>query len=274
MNKTTILGLLVGIGAILGGAVLDGTPFASLISVPAFIVVLVGTLGATALSYPLEDMLRLPKLVMKVMFESKQKSEAIVETFVDLATRARRDGLLSLESEADNLGDQFLRRGIQLVVDGTDEELIKAILHADIEATVARHESGFAIFETMGGFSPTLGIMGAVLGLIHVLSQVNDPTKLAAGIATAFVATLYGVGSANLIFLPMGNKLRLQSEEEEHLRKLMVAGILSIHAGDNPRVVRQKLESFLAPKHRGESAAAPAAGAADAAAPVAAGARR
>lgn len=267
MNKTTILGLLVGIGAVLGGAVLDGTPFSSLINVPAFIVVLVGTFGATSLSYPLEDMLRLPKLGLKVIFESKHKPEAIVETFVELATRARRDGLLSLESEADKLGDSFLQRGIQLVVDGTDEGLIKAILNADIEATVARHASGYAIFETMGGFAPTLGIMGAVLGLIHVLSQVDDPTKLAAGIATAFVATLYGVGSANLIFLPMGSKLRLQSEEEEHVRKLMLSGILAIHAGDNPRIVRQKLESFLAPKHRGGSAEASAvAGAAGAAA--------
>jgi chemotaxis protein MotA len=274
MNKTTILGLLVGLVAVLGGAMLDGTPFSSLINVPAFVVVIVGTVGATALSYPVEDLLRVPGLLRRVLLEGRPNSGAIVETFVDLATRARRDGLLSLESEAGKAGDPFLQRGIQLVVDGTDEALIKGILEGDIESTSARHASGYALFDTMGGFSPTLGIMGAVLGLIHVLSQVDDPTKLAAGIATAFVATLYGVGSANLVFFPFANKLRLQSENEEHLHRLMVRGILAIHAGDNPRIVRQKLETFLAPEHRGRLAEKPAGTSASDATAAAAGARR
>lgn len=256
MDKTSLIGLIVGIVAVFGGAILDDTKIQSLVNVPAFIIVLVGTMGATALSYPMENMLRLPGLVRRLFFEQGQKREAVVETFVALATRARRDGLLSLESEADKVGDPFLRRGIQLVVDGTDESLLKVILESDIHATAARHSSGYALFDTMGGFSPTLGIMGAVLGLIHVLSKVDDPTKLAAGIATAFVATLYGVGSANLVFFPFANKLRLLSEEEEHTRKLMLQGILAINAGDNPRIVRQKLESFLAPKDRGHADAA------------------
>lgn len=272
MDKTTIIGLIVGIAAVLGGALLDETKIESLINVPAFIIVLVGTLGATALSYPLDQMLRLPSLFRRALFEQENKPTELVETFVELATRARRDGLLSLESEAEKIENPFLRRGIQLVVDGTDETLITQVLEADIAATAERHASGYSIFDTMGGFSPTLGIMGAVMGLIHVLSKVDDPTKLASGIAVAFVATLYGVGSANLIFFPLANKLRLLSEEEQQVRRLIIRGILSINAGDNPRIVRQKLEAFLAPKHRGERAAKAEAPAASA--PAAAAARR
>jgi chemotaxis protein MotA len=194
--------------------------------------------------------MRLPGLLKRAVIEQNTERGGLVETFVALATRARRDGLLSLESEADKMTDPFLRRGVQLVVDGTDETVIRQVLEADVAATKERHQVGYSIFDTMGGFSPTLGIMGAVLGLIHVLSKVDDPTKLAAGIATAFVATLYGVGTANLIFFPMANKLRLLSEEESNLRGLMIRGILSINAGDNPRVVRQKLEAYLPPKSR------------------------
>lgn len=274
MDKATVVGLIVGIVAVFGGAILDDTKIQSLVNVPAFIIVLVGTMGATTLSYPLEDMIRLPKVVGRLFFTHAPKRSSLLESFVELATRARRDGVLSLESEAEKLPDAFMRRGIQLVVDGTDESLIREILEADAAAMVARHGSGISIFDTMGGFSPTLGIMGAVLGLIHVLSKVDDPTKLAAGIATAFVATLYGVGSANLVFFPFANKLRFLSEDEEGLRKLMIHGILAINAGDNPRVVRQKLESFLSPSDRGATAEKPSASAAVSPAPAPAAARR
>ncbi len=275
MDKTSIIGLIVGLAAVLGGAMMDGTPIQSLLNLPAFVIVIVGTLGATALSYPTGEFVRLPSLFKRVFFEQTHDRIELVETFVQLATKARRDGLLSLESQIEKVHDKFLLRGIQLVIDGTDEAVIRQVLEADMNAAYDRHHGGYAIFDTMGGFSPTLGIMGAVLGLIHVLSQVADPSKLAAGIAVAFVATLYGVGMANLVFLPMGSKLRVQAEEEEALRGLMMRGILAINAGDNPRIVRQKLDSFLAPKKRGgANAKAEASAGAPAAPAVPAAARR
>lgn len=254
MDKTTLIGLIVGLTAVFGGTLLDGTPMTSLISVPAFVIVIVGTLGATIVSNPMENVKRLPALLGRAFFDKGQRGSELVEMFVDLATRARKDGVLSLESEIKNLADPFFRKGVQLVVDGTDEEVIKEVLEADVEATAERHASGYAMFEMMGGYSPTLGIIGAVLGLIHVLSKVDDPTKLAAGIAVAFVATLYGISTANLIYLPIGSKLRLKSEEEQRRGRLIMQGILAIQAGDNPRVIRDKLDVFLAPQHRSGAA--------------------
>src|SRR5579875_798385 len=224
MDKTTALGIILGIGAVLLGAVLDQTRLESLLSLPAFFIVIGGTLGATIASNPTTEVMRLPALLRTALVEKSIPAGELVDLFVDLATRARKDGVLSLE--------------------------------ADIAATRERHRTGYTMFDTMGGFAPTLGILGAVLGLIHVLSQVDDPSKLAAGIAVAFVATLYGVGSANLIFFPLANKLRSRSEAEEQLRHLMLQGILAIQAGDNPRIVRDKLEVYLAPGKRSDSTAA------------------
>jgi len=256
MDKTTLIGLVMGIAAVLGGAMLDGTSIQSLVNLPAFLIVIGGTTGATALSYPLEQMLNLPRLFRQALFDKSESPGALVETFVRFATMARKEGVLSLEKDAEQIPDPFLRKGIQLAVDGTDETVIRQVLTADIEAMSERHQIGYSLFETMGGFAPTLGIMGAVLGLIHVLSQVADPSKLAAGIAVAFVATLYGVGSANLIFFPVGNKLRMKSEEEMRMRHLIVQGVLAIQAGENPRILRDRLEVFLSPSARGKAAQA------------------
>lgn len=255
MDKTTLLGLALGFIAIFGGAVLDGTPLPSLISIPAFLIVIVGTIGATVLSNPVERVRRAPALIRCAFFERGQSGSDLIDIIVNLAMKARRDGVLSLESEAEEIDDLFLRRGIQLVVDGADDQVIRKVLETDMATTAERHRAGYAMFDMMGGFAPTLGILGAVMGLIHVLTEVNDPTKLAAGIAVAFVATLYGVGTANLIYFPLGNKLRSKSEDEQHLRSLMLQGVLAIQAGDNPRLVRDKLEIYLAPKDRGNSQA-------------------
>lgn len=254
MDKTTVIGLIVAIGAVLTGALLDGIGVASLMSLPAFLIVFGGTVGATILSNPIENVMRLPTLLRCAFVPRGYKGEELVDLFVTLATKARKDGVLSLEKQVSQLDDPFLRKAVQLVIDGTDEEIIVEVLKADIAAMTERHRSGYSMFEMMGGFAPTLGILGAVLGLIHVLSKVDDPTKLAGGIAVAFVATLYGVGSANLLFFPIGNKLHSRSEEEAHLRRLILQGVLAIQAGDNPRIVRDKLDVFIAPKHRQSAA--------------------
>ena len=263
MDKATLFGLILGLCAVLGGAILDGTQIAGLLNLPAFLIVIGGTIGASSVGVSLERMLTLPALFRRGLFPQRQEGAELVDLFVRLATTARREGLLSLEREAEQIQDAYLRRGIQLLVDGSDDDVIRDILTTDTKAMIERHREGFTIFEVMGGYSPTMGIIGAVLGLIHVLSEVQDPTKLASGIAVAFVATLYGVSSANLIFFPLANKLRFRSEEEAQTRELILNGVLAIQSGANPRIVRDKLEVFLAPKARSKAAAS-----AEAAAPA------
>ena len=169
---------------------------------------------------------------------------------VRFAERARREGLLVLEEEARRIDDDFLQRGMRLAIDGTDPEMVREILSTEIHFLQARHKVGENIFTTLGGFAPTLGIIGTVMGLIHMLANLSDPAKMGPLIAGAFIATLYGVSSANLIFLPIGNKLKARSAEEVIVREVMVEGILSIQTGDNPRIVEEKLKAFLAPKMR------------------------
>jgi chemotaxis protein MotA len=177
----------------------------------------------------------------------------VVDTFVNLADRARREGLLALEQEAANL-EPFTRRGVQMVVDGSDPALVREILEADIEAMQARHKPGAGIFEAMGGFAPTMGIIGTVMGLVHVLENLSEPDKLGPLIASAFLATLYGIFFANAMFLPFGAKLKSKSSDEAHLKQLVVEGILAVQSGDNPRVVREKLDAYLPPALRGGAA--------------------
>jgi chemotaxis protein MotA len=167
-----------------------------------------------------------------------------------MAEKARREGLLSLEEETQTLSDPFLRKGISLVVDGTDPELVKDILESDLDAMEARHSRQAGLYMTMGGFAPTLGIIGTVMGLVHVLENLSDPGTLGPAISSAFIATFYGVSSANLVFLPIGNKLKRISHDEVHARTMLIEGVISIQAGDNPRVVEEKLRTFLDPAER------------------------
>ena len=178
---------------------------------------------------------------------------------VTLSEKARRDGLLALEDDVAELGDPFAQKGIQLVVDGADSELVRAILSSEIDGMAARHSANAKTFATAGGFAPTLGILGTVMSLVHVLENLDSPSSLGHSIAGAFIATLYGVGSANLIFLPIANKLKEMSGEEIAYREMLLEAILSIQAGDNPRLLREKLETFLAPLERGAAVKAAAA---------------
>jgi chemotaxis protein MotA len=193
-----------------------------------------------------------------------------VELIVSLAEQARREGLLALDAQLAEIDDDFTRKGLQLVVDGTDPELVREILDAEIDGMTTRHAAGATAFEKAGGFAPTMGIIGTVMGLVHVLQNLSNPSMLGPAISTAFIATLLGVGAANVIFLPVGARLRALSSAEAELRILTVEGILSVQAGDNPRVVGDKLRSFVAPAERGDGDEEPsAAAAAPAATPVA-----
>jgi chemotaxis protein MotA len=197
-----------------------------------------------------------PSLYKKTFMAERPDMRTQVEVLVDHAERARRDGLLALEEELESIEDPYTRKGLQLVVDGTDPDLVRDILEAEVDAMRARHRAGAKVFENAGGFAPTMGIIGTVMGLISVLQKLDQPETLGPAISGAFIATLLGVGAANVVFLPIALRLKQLSEAEAEARYLVLEGVLAIQSGDNPRVVREKLEAFLPLALRGEEDAA------------------
>ncbi len=255
MDLSSIIGLVLGFGMLIASFVLDGGHVTSLLKPTAAMIVFGGTIGATMTSFTVNDLKQVGTL-FKIMFsEKKYEVNELIVTLCGFAEKARREGLLSLERETASVDDEFVRQGIQLVVDGTDPTLVRDILETQIEFTNQRHKIGADIFETAGGYSPTMGIIGTVMGLVHVLSNLAEPEKLGGAIALAFIATLYGVGFANLVWLPIGHKLKLKSKQEEFMKEITLEGILSIQAGDNPSIVREKLRAFLSEKVRQEAVA-------------------
>ncbi|HVP21217.1 MAG TPA: motility protein A [Anaerolineaceae bacterium] len=249
MDLATIIGLIVGMVTIILVMVLDGGSPAELFAVPqAILLIIAGSLSATTITVPLRIIMRLPVLVMKAVLEVSFDSAAAIETLAAMADKARREGLLALEEESKKIKDPFMLRGIMLVVDGIDPAQVEAILENNIHHMRERHKQCYGLFTAAGGFAPTFGIIGTVMGLISVLKQLDDPTKLAGSIASAFLATLWGLLTANLIYLPLGAKLKSKSEEEIAYRTLLMEGILAIQAGENPRVLKEKLYAYLPPK--------------------------
>jgi chemotaxis protein MotA len=259
MQLTAILGIIIGFAGIIVGNVLEGGNPLKLIQIPAFIIVVVASLGITMLANPGSNVSAAPKAVLKTFRKPDLDPQALIATITSLAERARKEGLLSLESEAQSLSDPFLKKGIELIVDGTDPEIVESTMRNELYVMEKRHESVYTVFEGMGGYAPTMGVLGTVMGLVHVLELLGsgDVEALGHGIAAAFIATLYGVGSANLIFLPLGNRLKKLSQEEVLVREMMIEGILGIQAGENPRVIQQKLLGFLSPAHREKATAEP-----------------
>jgi chemotaxis protein MotA len=234
-------------------SMMDGTSPASFINIPALMIVLGGTAGATLASVGMPSMKRIPGLYKMVFSAEPPDLRGQLDSLVALADKARREGLLALDAELGEIEDGFTRKALQLVVDGTDPEMVHAILEAEVDGMAARHEASAAPFEKAGGFAPTMGIIGTVLGLVHVLQNLAAPSTLGPSISAAFIATLMGVGSANVIFLPIANRLKAISSEEMELRMMTLEGILSIQAGDNPRLVADKLMSYLPPAERTSS---------------------
>ena len=250
MKASTAVGIAAAFGGLLLGALMEGSAVGAFFNVPAALIVLGGTFGATLASTSMEAMKRIPALYKKAMSAEKPDLAGRVELLVSLADRARRDGLLALEGEIEQLDDEFTRKGLQLVVDGTEPELVLQVLENEIDGTNARHAVGRSVFEKAGGFAPTMGIIGTVMGLVHVLENLDAPETLGPAISGAFIATLYGVASANVIFLPVGNRLKHISDSEVALRELTIEGVLAIQAGDNPRIVADKLMAFVPPEER------------------------
>jgi chemotaxis protein MotA len=250
MKASTAIGIGVAFAGLAAGALMEGASPTAFLNIPALLIVLGGTFGATFAGTSLEKIKLIPALYTKAIGAEKPDMGGQLELLVSFAERARREGLLALDEEVGLLDDAFTRKGLQLVVDGTDPELVREILENEIDGMVARHQTAVAPFEKAGGFAPTMGILGTVMGLVHVLENLAAPATLGPAISGAFIATLYGVGSANVIFLPTANKLKSLSGEEIELRTMTLEGILSIQAGDNPRVVADKLLSFIPPGER------------------------
>ncbi len=250
MDLSTLGGLLLAVGALVGSLLMDGGELKSLWSASALTLIIGGTVGATAVSFPLEDLRQLPRLLIKSFTGAREDAMASIDTIVSLVEKARREGLLTLQNETPKLNDPFMIRGIELVVDGTDPQAVRSILETDIAFMEKRHRSGASILETAGGFAPTMGIIGTVMGLVHVLGNLSEPDKMGPAIAVAFLATFYGIFTANVFWLPLANKLKARSADEILLRELVLEGVLSLQAGESPRIVREKLEVFLSPKQK------------------------
>ncbi|MHB0878681.1 MAG: flagellar motor protein [Anaerolineae bacterium] len=257
MEISTPIGIVLTFAALIIAFVLDEGNPAGLLRPTAAMIVFGGTFGAAFTAFPLATVLKIPKMIMLSVMPPKMDFDGTIATFVQLADKARREGLLSLEEEAQKITDPFLKRGVMLVVDGVDAEVVREILESEITNMEKRHKSSYAVLSAMGGFSPTMGVVGTVMGLTLVLSTMaEDPGGIGEKIGTAFVATLYGVGFANALWLPIASKLKGISEREVALREMMTEGVLAVQAGENPRIVREKLETFIPPKLRGAAEAA------------------
>jgi len=254
MKAITAIGIACAFGALFVSAILEGTNPVAFLNIPALILITGGTAGATMASTNFRAFMTAPKAAIMSFKGSPIDSASSIGLMVELSEKARRNGLLALEEDVAKIDDAYTRKGLQLVVDGTDSDLVAAILEAEVDGLAARHQLVAGLFATAGGFAPTVGIIGTVMGLIHVLENLAAPSTLGPAISGAFIATLYGVSSANLMFLPIGNKLKEMSAVEVNHRLMILDAILSIQAGDNPRVLSEKLEAFVAPSDRGKSA--------------------
>lgn len=245
MDILSILGVIVALGAILGGNILEGGHTSSLIQLTAFVIVAGGTVGAIMIQVPLATFKRSMQMASWVFKPPRQQPQEAIEKIVSWSNIARREGLLGLENIAEQEPDLFARKGLQLLVDGNEPEVIRGILEVDLESQEYRDTQGAKVWEGMGGYSPTIGIIGAVMGLIHVMNNLADPSLLGAGIAVAFVATIYGVGLANLFFLPIANKLKGLIHVQTRFREMLLEGVVSIAEGENPRNIETKLNGYL-----------------------------
>ncbi len=253
MDIATLLGFFAGWGILITAIAIGGKPLL-FINAPSILIVFGGTFASTLINYPLSDVLSVLRTLRHAFFHKEQTPDALIDKLVMFAAIARREGILALENHVDKgpSGDPFLRRSVQLAVDGTSPELIKDILSTELAFTESRHSLGQSMLLAMGAYSPAFGMIGTLVGLIQMLAELNDPTKIGFGMATALVTTLYGALLANVFFLPAAGKLKVRTANELLTKEVIIEGILSIQSGDNPRIVEQKLLAFVAPSSRGE----------------------
>jgi chemotaxis protein MotA len=261
MKASSGIGLVIGALGIAMGATMEGSSVMAVMNPSAMLIVLVGTFGAVMTGTSFASVKNIPSLFKKAFMAEPPDLNKRVQELVSYAEQARRDGLLALDEQLATIEDPYTRKGLQLVVDGTDPDLVADVLEAENSAMKKRHSAGTQPFEKAGGYAPTMGIIGTVFGLVHVLSNLSRPETLGPSISAAFIATLLGISSANIVYLPIAARLKQLSAEELHFRAMTLEGILAIQAGDNPRVVAEKLMAYVPPSQRPteEEAAAAAA---------------
>ena len=250
MKSATPIGIGIAMALLAFGAIMEGTNPASLFNLPATVIIFGGLVGVSIAAFGMEEMKKVPALYKKAFSMEFPELGANVVLIHHFADRARRDGLLALEEEAGQLDDPFVKKGLGLVVDGSDPDTVAEVLELEIDSMRKRHKQGQNTFKGAGGFAPTLGVLGTVMGLLHALSILDQPELLGPAIAGAFMATLYGVGAANVVILPVESRLKQLTEAETQSRQMVVEGLLAVQAGDNPRMVAEKLMAFVPPDQR------------------------
>ena len=229
---------------------MGSAPFSAFIDIPSALVVLGGSMAAGLMSFPLKSMLGAPLVVKNAFFNKATAIPQLIEQIVSLADTARRDGLLALESRLDEIDNNFIILGVQMAVDGTRAEVIEDIMRTEVDAVATRHRDGKSILDQLGRFAPAYGMIGTLMGLIMMLSDMSDPSSIGAGMAVALITTLYGAIAANVVFIPFAEKLGFINKQELLAMEITVRGIMAIQSGENPRVIEQKLSTFLPPKAR------------------------
>jgi chemotaxis protein MotA len=252
LDLASIIGLVVAVAAILGGQALEGGSVRSLIQPTAALIVLGGTFGACILQFPQSAIMVSLKALFRVFQEPKTNNKEVIQEIIRLANKARKEGVISLESDAQKITDPFLKKALTMAMDGVEPKVLQETMELEIANLEEEAEQPIKFWQSAGGYSPTIGILGAVLGLIHVMENLSDPSKLGGGIAVAFVATVYGVALANLVYLPMAGKLKLKSKAQLVAKEIMLVGVISILEGENPRLIDDKLRSYLTRKEQEE----------------------
>ncbi|MGZ5050357.1 MAG: flagellar motor protein [Methylobacter sp.] len=251
MDFLSVTGIMIGIGAILSGVILDGGDINSLVNMPALVIVFGGTFGATLLQFPPAVFVRSMKMLPRVLLPQELILADQIDKIVHWSQLARKEGFLALDNALSDEEDPFIKKGLQLLVDGSSAETIREMLELDIAAKENMGMQAAGLYEAMGGYAPTIGILGAVTGLIHVMQNLTNPSLLGQGIATAFVATIYGVGSANLVFLPVANKLKHHVLALTQAREMLTDGIIAIAEGENPMKIKLRLDGYLLDSNKG-----------------------
>jgi len=253
MDIGTLIGIVAGLALVIGSIVIGGG--AGFLNLPALMITVGGAFAATLINFPLPKIIGTIRVVRKAFASHDDDQMALFQLLSDFAVRARRDGILGLEEDVERLEDPFMKKGMQLGVDGNPAEVIEAVLEQDIDSMVERHAFGHAIFQALGSYAPAFGMIGTLIGLIQMLRNLEDPSAIGSGMAVALLTTLYGALVANMIALPIAGKLEQRTQEEVSMRRMVLQGILSIQQGDSPRVAQDKLRSYMPPALRARSEA-------------------
>ncbi|MGE4290939.1 MAG: motility protein A [Desulfovibrio sp.] len=249
MDLATVIGIVLSFGLVVS-AILTGSSLVIFISIPSFLIVIGGTIGACLVNYPTNYMLGVIGVMKNTFFSSIQSPGEVIAQFLDYSNRARREGILSLEPVIKEIDDDYLRKGLQLTVDGLEPQTIQDILETEISYLEQRHESGAELLGVMGALAPAMGMIGTVIGLVQMLQTMSDPSTIGPAMAVALLTTLYGAVLSNLVFNPMAGKLKVRHKQEHLIREMILEGILSISKGENPRIIEEKLNSYISPKDR------------------------